>query len=236
MLHVCEGTNRAFTDAAISTTPVSGQACLNVYQSHGFIVKEPAVNSCYLLKTFGWDGTKSAKKKPLNCWATEIWILASVLFTIKQRVLKICKYLNLYSHFIHFGKYSCSIFHSELRVNPTRVSITNIYQNWSVNGFWKGFGNGLGMTELRNGSLSCCLEGGDKRINITANPDAEKEFTHISNHSPHPSTFPHDKLGNISVSKKSTLLLWEGTRNQGQGNRGQKEGNSKRDDGVETID
>lgn len=56
--------------------------------------------------------------------------------------------MNLYSHFINFGKYSCSIFHSEPRVNPTRVSITNIYQNWSVNGFWKGFGNGLGMTEL----------------------------------------------------------------------------------------
>lgn len=52
-------------------------------------------------------------------------------------------------------------------------------------------------------SLSCCLEAADKRINITANPDTERQCTQTSHQPPY---FPY-KLGNISVSKNPSPLL-----------------------------
>lgn len=64
------------------------------------------------------------------------------------------------------------------------------------------------MVEFRNSWLSWCLEAGDKRINITANPDVEQQCT--QDFSSTPPTFPsQQKIGNISVSKKKLFLCVE---------------------------
>lgn len=59
---------------------------------------------------------------------------------------------------------------------------------------------GLGMAH----SLSCCLEAGDKRINITANPDTERQRHQ-------PPYFPHKTSWVTSLSAKTSRFLCVGT-------------------------
>lgn len=70
------------------------------------------------------------------------------------------------------------------------------------------------MRQFRNGLLlSCCLEAGDKRISITANPDTERQCTQAFHQTP-PPPFPHKTSLVTSLSAKTSLLFNEGTRNR----------------------